>query len=286
VITQPLTAKYSASIVLYNTPKPLLQKVYDSVLQSGIPIELFLIDNSPSPCIKSDDFPAARYTFTGKNLGYGAGHNVAIRKILESSSYHFVLNPDISFQPPTLPAILKFMDSDLTIGQVMPQIVYPNGEIQYLCKLIPSPIDLLARKFLPSFLKFALEPRMHRFELRATGYQTIMDVPYLSGCFMALRVAALQKVGLFDERFFMYPEDIDLTRRMAEFYRTTYFPKVQVIHDHARESYRSYRMLWIHVKNIVSYFNKWGWIVDHKRSFINNRTIRCLNSMDDIVIDP
>jgi hypothetical protein len=101
-----------------------------------------------------------------------------------------------------------------------------------------------------------------------------MDVPYLSGCFMALRVEALRKIGLFDERFFMYPEDIDLTRRMAECYRTTYFPKVRVVHDHARESYRNYRMLWVHIKNMIIYFNKWGWIYDQSRQKINSRTGR------------
>lgn len=273
---QPSPTKLSASIVLYDTPKHLLQKVYDSVVQSGLPVELLLIDNSPHPCIEPGNFPAAEYIFIGKNLGYGAGHNVAIRKILDSSTYHFVLNPDISFESPTLPAIIEFMGSDATIGQVMPQIVYPNGEIQYLCKLIPSPIDLLARKFLPSFLKSTLESRMHRFELRATGYQTIMDVPYLSGCFMALRVEALRKVGLFDERFFMYPEDIDLTRRMAESYRTTYFPKAKVVHDHARESYRSLRMMFIHAYNIIKYYNKWGWIFDKNRNIFNNKTIQSI----------
>jgi hypothetical protein len=269
--------RLSASIVLFDTPKHLLQKVYDSVMQSGLPVELLLIDNSPRPCIDPSDFPEAQYTFIGKNLGYGAGHNVAIRKILDSSSYHFVLNPDISFESPTLPAIIEFMNSDATIGQVMPQIVYPNGEIQYLCKLIPSPIDLLARRFLPSFLKSTLEPRMHRFELRETGYQTIIDAPFLSGCFMALQVEALKKVGLFDERFFMYAEDIDLSRRIAECYRTTYFPEVRVVHDHARESYRNYRMLWVHIKNMIIYFNKWGWIYDRQRRIVNTRILQSLN---------
>jgi hypothetical protein len=274
---QPSPTRLSASIVLFDTPKHLLQKVYDSVVQSGLPVELLLIDNSPHPCIEPGNFPAAEYIFIGKNLGYGAGHNVAIRKILDSSTYHFVLNPDISFESPTLPAIIEFMNSDPTIGQVMPQIVYPNGEIQYLCKLIPSPIDLLARRFLPSFLKSTLEPRMHRFELRETGYQTIIDAPFLSGCFMALQVEALKKVGLFDERFFMYAEDIDLSRRIAECYRTTYFPEVRVVHDHARESYRNYRMLWVHIKNMIIYFNKWGWIYDRQRRIVNTRILQSLN---------
>ena len=114
---------------------------------------------------------------------------------------------------------------------------------------------------------------MHRFELRATGYQTIMDVPFLSGCFMALRVDALRRIGLFDERFFMYAEDADLTRRMAGSYRTTYFPEASVTHDHAMESYRNYRMLWIHIESIILYFNKWGWLFDPVRKQINIKTL-------------
>lgn len=263
----------SASIVLFNTPKDLLQDVYASVINSDLNINLYLIDNSPQPCVDHLDYPTAHYIFTGKNLGYGAGHNVAIRKIINISTFHFILNPDIKFTPSTIPSILKFMESDPTIGHVMPQIVYPDGEIQYLCKLIPNPIDLFARKFLPAFLKPILTARMNQFELRDTGYQTTMDVPYLSGCFMALRLEALKQVGLFDERFFMYPEDIDLTRRIAELYRTTYFPEAKVIHSHARESYQNFRMLWVHISNMVTYFNKWGWVFDSNRAKINSRTL-------------
>ena len=273
-ISQELSIKISASVVLFRTPKQFLQKVYDSVIQSGFSVDLFFIDNSPTPCIEPGDFPLARYTFTGRNLGYGAGHNIAIRQVIDSSTYHFVLNPDISFDPITLPSIVHFMESDATIGQVMPQVLYPNGEIQYLCKLVPSPLDLLARKFLPSLLKPLLEPRMHQFELRATGYQSIMDVPYLSGCFMALRTVALKQIGLFDERFFMYPEDIDLTRRMAESYRTTYYPEVRIFHDHARESYASPHMLWVHITNLFRYFNKWGWLWDEQRSRLNKKALK------------
>jgi len=268
--------KLSASIVLSQTPPGLIQGVIQSLAKAGLPIELHLIDNSPRPCVDPTAFPGACYEFVGENRGYGAGHNIAIRKIFDTSTYHFVLNPDISFEAPTIPAIIQFMESDPTIGQVMPKIIYPNGEIQYLCKLIPTPIDLLARKFLPGFLKPLIEPQLHRFELRASGYDSIMDVPYLSGCFMALRVKALRDIGLFDERYFMYPEVIDLTRRMAESYRTTYFPAVHVIHDHARESYKSYRMLWIHLENLIRYFNKWGWTFDKKRKTINNKTLKAV----------
>ena len=100
-----------------------------------------------------------------------------------------------------------------------------------------------------------------------------MNVPYLSGCFMLLRSEALKKVGLFDERFFMYPEDIDLTRRIREHYRTIFYPHVSVIHNHAQGSYKSKKLLWIHIINLIKYFNKWGWFCDKKRQLINKETL-------------
>jgi len=96
-----------------------------------------------------------------------------------------------------------------------------------------------------------------------------MDVPYLSGCFMFLRVAALKEVGTFDERFFMYPEDIDLTRRIHRKYRTVFYPEVSIVHHHAQSSYKNGKMMWIHGLNLIEYFNKWGWIFDKERKKIN-----------------
>jgi GT2 family glycosyltransferase len=105
--------------------------------------------------------------------------------------------------------------------------------------------------------------------MRASGYNKIMNVPYLSGCFMFLRTEALKDVGLFDERFFMYPEDIDLTRRIHGKFRTVFFPEVSIIHHHAQSSYLNFRMLLIHIENMIKYFNKWGWIFDKERKKIN-----------------
>ncbi len=148
----------------------------------------------------------------------------------------------------------------------MPKVVYDDGNLQYLCKLIPTPIDLFLRRF--GWLPFRshLRKKMDEFELRFTGYDRVMDVPYLSGCFMLFSVAALRKVGLFDEQFFMYPEDIDMTRRMNAKYRTVFFPGATIVHDHARESYKTRRSLFIHAGNIIRYFNKWGWVFDPERA--------------------
>ncbi|MFT3751971.1 MAG: glycosyltransferase [Paludibacter sp.] len=163
------------------------------------------------------------------------------------------------------------MNNNSEIGQLMPKVHYPNGKIQYLCKLIPTPFDLIFRRFFPTEWT---KKRMERFELKASGYNKIMDVPYLSGCFMFLRTAALREVGLFDERFFMYPEDIDLTRRIHQKYRTVFYPDVSIIHHHAQESYTNLKMLWIHIVNLIRYFNKWGWFFDKERRNVNKETLK------------
>jgi GT2 family glycosyltransferase len=267
----------SASIVIYHTDETQLWRVLDCIIQSAVFDRVFFVDNSP---IKTDfklfHLPFVTYIHSGKNLGYGAGHNIAIREIIDQSEFHFVLNPDIYFQPEAIHQIVARMRQDESIGQLMPKVIYPDGRLQYLCKLIPTPMDLFARRFFLGPLKVIAEKQAGKFELRFTGYGREMDVPYLSGCFMLFRTSALKKVGLFDERFFMYPEDIDITRRMHAQYRTLYYPSATIIHDHAQESYKSKKMLWIHLTNLVKYFNKWGWVFDAERKAVNANILKSL----------
>ncbi len=261
----------NSSIVLFQHSTTEISPLIKTLKKSGVISEVFLIDNSPTPSPEFENL-SVTYIFTGKNLGYGAAHNIAIRKSIEQNiPYHLVINPDISFDLTILERIEDFMNNNSEIGHLMPKVFYPNGEIQYLCKLLPTPFDLIFRRFLPSAWS---QKRMEKFEMRETGYNRIMDVPYLSGCFMFLRTEALKEVGLFDERFFMYPEDIDLTRRIHKKYRTVFYPEVSIIHHHAQSSYLNLRMLWIHISNMIKYFNKWGWIFDNERRKINREILR------------
>jgi GT2 family glycosyltransferase len=267
----------TASVVLYNTPEVQLNHLLDCIQKSSVNLHVYFIDNSPVP-LDSSVFqsPWITYIKAESNRGYGAGHNIALRKILDTAEFHFVLNPDISFGPEELEKMIQFMRLNATVGHLMPKVIYPDLSIQYLCKLIPTPADLFLRRFAIGPLKTFASKKIERFELRFTGYRQVMDVPYLSGCFMLFRTSALRKIGLFDERFFMYPEDIDITRRMNAEFRTVFFPGATVVHDHAKESYTSTRALFIHIGNLVKYFNKWGWFYDPQRSKVNQNTLRQL----------
>lgn len=263
----------SASLVLYNTSKEDIRRVIDCVEKSSINT-LYVIDNSPQNAL--EDYVKSlsdkvKYYWGQGNVGYGTAHNIAIKDARAANAkYHVVLNPDIYFDEGTIEKIELFMDKDDTIGQVMPKVLYPDGRLQLLCKLIPTPSDLLIKLFLPRKMK---EKRMQVFRLEFTGYDKVMNVPYLSGCFMFFRMDALNNVGLFDERFFMYPEDIDITRRMHEKYQTLFYPEATIIHAHAAESKHSIKMLWVHIKNMIVYFNKWGWFFDKKRRETNKRVL-------------
>ena len=272
--------KLSASIVLYNTKVNDLKKVIDSYFAYQGEKQLFLVDNSPSDELKNivAMYPnnEIHYIFNNANMGYGKAHNIAIRKSIEQGQpYHIILNPDIIIEKGALEKLTDYMEQHPEVGNIMPKIIYPDGELQYLCKLLPSPIDLIFRRFIP--VKKWKDAINKRYELHSFGYDKIMNVPNLSGCFMFLRTEALKQVGLFDENIFMYLEDIDLNRRIHSKYQTIYYPEARVIHEHQKESYKSKKLLKAHIKSAIYYFNKYGWFFDEERVNINRNILEKFN---------
>lgn len=261
----------SCSIVLYNNPVDEVRLAVNSFLKCTLNIRLYIVDNS------TDDrfrfvfrHPDVEYIYNGRNLGFGAAHNIAIRRAMDISRYHLVLNPDIEFDHYVLERLHSFMESHLDTGLIMPKVLYANGEMQYLCKILPSPTHLFARRFIPGPLKFLFRKMLDQYELKNKDYDSIMETPNLSGCFMFIRTSVFHQVGLFDERYFLYLEDTDLCRRINEHYRTMYYPRVSIIHGYKKASYRSFQLLRHHLFSSVRYFNKWGWFNDFKRAEINS----------------
>ena len=269
--------KLSASIVLYNTKIDELKRVIDSYFTYPGEKQLFLVDNSPSDSLKEivKIYPNNNiyYIFNNENMGYGKAHNIAIKKSIEQNlPYHIILNPDIIIEKNTLEKLTNYMEQHPEVGNIMPKIIYPDGELQYLCKLLPSPIDLIFRRFIP--IKNWKEAINKRYELHSFGYDQIMNIPNLSGCFMFLRTEVLKQVGLFDENIFMYLEDIDLNRRIHSKYKTIYYPDAIVIHEHQKESYKNRKLLKAHIKSAIYYFNKYGWFFDKERISINRNVLK------------
>lgn len=225
---------------------------------------VYVVDNASQQSVENfvSRYPKVRY-IPSANRGYGAGHNKAMRlAIAAGSPYHLVINSDLQFNPAILTGMLAKMEEHPQWGLLHPAMVNTDGTPQYTARLLPTPFDLILRRFLPHGW-FAR--RRRKYLCMDRNLAQPLDVPYVQGSFMLLRTAALKCCGLFDERFFMYPEDIDLTRRINDCYSTVRHPAYTVVHAHKAASYASARMLRVHIVNMIRYFNKWGWFFDAKR---------------------
>lgn len=259
----------TGSIVAYKSDPAELELAIRSFLNTPLRAKMLIVDNSPTEMLGSlCRRLGTEYLYTGKNAGFGAGHNIALRRT-STAKYHLVLNPDVQFEPTVLLELVAFLELNESVGLVMPRVFYPDGSTQKLCKRLPVPFDMLARRTFPGALKRLCRRRMALFELSNVNPNMVLRVPYLSGCFMLVRKKALLECGLFDERFFMYFEDVDLTRRINERYETVYYPHARITHRHDRGSYKSLRLLCHGVRSAVRYFNKWGWVWDEQRDRAN-----------------
>ena len=131
------------SIVLYRNKKEQVLKAINSFLNTELKVKLFLVDNSPDDSLRELEKIDSRieYIFNNANLGYGKAHNIAIRRSIEDNvPYHLVLNPDVYFEKGVLEKLYEYMENHPDVGNVMPKVVCPDGSIQYLCKLLPTPI--------------------------------------------------------------------------------------------------------------------------------------------------
>lgn len=237
--------------------------------------KIYLLDNSEKNWLREHvDMQKApipsdkiRYMAMPENLGYGRAHNIALREsAYHQVELHLVMNSDIRVSAEDIDAMHDWMLAHPQVGQLMPKVVNPDGSQQYLAKRLPTPLDVFGRRFLPASW---MAKRNARYELRDLDLTRPVNAPYLSGCFMMLRTKNAVESGLFDERYFMYPEDIDLTRSIHRNYLTLYYPEWTIVHAHARSSYQDKRMLWIHIQNMCRYFNKYGWFFDSERKRFN-----------------
>lgn len=272
-----LTKQITASIVIHNSPR--LQVVRALLCLLVTPVNtIYLIDNGDDSSLSflANYSPRIRYIHV-ENRGFGAGHNHALKEALkEREGYHLVMNADVSWDGDILTPLISYLEDHPDVGMVMPKVMYPDGDLQYTCRMLPTPFDLFLKRFLPARLT---QKRMERYLLASHNHDLPLNCPYLLGSFLLFRNKALEDCGIFDERFFMYPEDIDITRRIHERWKTMYLPAVTIIHEHAAASRHSGKMLRIHLANMFKYFNKWGWFFDKKRRKFNKELLNSLTPL-------
>ena len=249
----------SISIVTYNCEKTIGKTLASlfAHLPADFLCSVFVIDNgSKDRTLKEMEPYMDRIILIQSpqgNIGFGAAHNLIIDQL--TSAVHMIMNPDITLLDDTsLEVLYNFLTSQRDAGMAVPRIVDEKNELQYLCRRNPTVLDL-ALRFLPGHL---FKKRENYHMMKDMDYGKPFDVPFASGCFMAIRTSLFRDLGGFDDRFFLYAEDADLTRRVNQVSRTVYVPEAVVCHSWERASYKDINMTKIHLKSLWTYFRKWG----------------------------
>jgi GT2 family glycosyltransferase len=234
----PLPA-FSIYILNWNG-RTLLEECLQSVYAQEYPAErVELIDNGStdaSVAFVRQRFPQTAVRLNGGNLGYAAGNNAALRHL--SSEVALLLNPDVVLSPNFLKVMAETLAADASAGIAGAKLWYPNGEPTHrdAVSLAPATAATRERYKLQHGGGYITHPRAvpghYGIGERDEGqHDATRDVDYVIGAALAVRREVLERVGLFDERFFLYYEDADLcTRARAAGYRVVYVPEATGVH--------------------------------------------------------
>lgn len=253
----------SVSVVTYNS-EDQIGMLLDSIQKyvKNVDLRIFVVDNCSHDRtleIVRTKCSQATVIENKKNVGFGAGHNKVLDLI--DSEFHVCINPDITLNSDVISEMADYMKNNLDIGVISPKVLYPDGSVQILPKRDPRLRYLFARR---SKIK-ALKKCKDIYEMTDAGVDNTYDIEFASGCFIFVRTALLKKVGGFDECYFMYLEDADLSRMIREYARIQYNPAFTVYHHWRHAGAKQLNLLLIHVISMLKYLIKWGKISRKKK---------------------
>jgi len=235
------TAQLDVSVVIVNYKvRDLLRDCLRSLEHdlAALRGEVWVVDNDSgdgSNEMVAAEFPWVRLIPSTWNRGYGAANNLAIRQA--RGRHVLILNPDTKLQPNALIDTLAVMDADPTIGALGPKLIRADGTLDRACRRsFPSPEVAFYRLFGLAKL-FPNNPRFARYNLLNVDEDTAIDVDSVCGAYMLIRREVIERVGMFDEAFRMYGEDLDWAYRIkAAGWRVRYHPAVVVLHYKGQSS--------------------------------------------------
>ncbi len=257
----------SIIIVNYRT-RGLVKQCLKSIRRAAprLDYEVLVVDNDSKdglPELVRERFPEARLFALPENVGFAAGNNVAMRKA--KGRYVFVLNPDTMLETGCLEAMAAYMDAHQDVGVLAPKLTHPDGSRQESVHRFPTPWIPVYRRT-PLGRTARAKEALDRYAMRGEIGDAAQEVDWVEGAAMFVRRKAVDEVGMFDERFFVYFEDADWCRRFwSKGWKVVYFPGASILHYHRRESADASWLLApfankvsrIHIRSAVKYFRKW-----------------------------
>lgn len=259
-------------IINYKTPS-LLRQCIRSILKckSQINFELVVIDNNSrdgsAEMVADDFYDVVTSIANKKNIGFPKAVNQGVNIAQKNGSkYMLLLNPDITVLPGSLEKLFSYAEEHQDIGILAPKLINPNGSIQNSCfsQFTTLPIVLFRRT--PFGRSKRAQQKVAKFLMANWDHATPLNVAWILGSCMFVRMKAIARVGMMDERFFMYMEDVDWCRRFWQNgWRVFYWPETKLVHYYQRASASDPSLLLsmlnrqtrIHISSAAKYFLKY-----------------------------
>jgi len=198
--------------------------------------EIIVIDNGTFDGIKElvANYPSIRFMQLPKNIGYAAGNNPAMKQA--KGKYILIVNPDVVLLPGAVEKLHEYMENHLEVGLSGPCVMNADRSLQQSATGFPDwHLPFYRRTFLANTKSG--KAWLKNYLLEDHNHDKDFYTPALFGACLMIRTSALFKVGLLDERYFMYMEDLDWSRRFWENgFKVAYVPQAKVIHLHKRDS--------------------------------------------------
>ncbi|EYE87925.1 glycosyl transferase family 2 [Fervidicella metallireducens AeB] len=260
----------SIIIVNYKT-KDLTKQTIKSVMDTthNVQYEIILVDNaSGDGSLEAimEEYNDIAFIANTENVGFSKANNKAIKK--SRGKYILLLNSDTKILDGCIEKCFKYMEEHEEIGALGPKIYLMNGELDHACKRgFPTPSASLCYMLKLDRI-FAGKKKFGKYKMSYLPDDEINEVDSLTGAFMMVRKDVIEKVGMLDENFFMYGEDLDWCYRIKEAgYKVVYYPEAQMIHYKGQSSkkkrlktiYEFHRAMYLFYNK--HYYKKYSFVV-------------------------
>lgn len=250
--------KVSVCIVTYNNSDIVLDCIKSMIeFSKNVHLEFFIVDNN-----STDDTLEKIRQFNNalsqniklnilenkENLGFGKAHNCVLPLI--NSDFHLVLNPDIIIDYDVITNLCDYLIENKDVVLVTPKVLNKDKTEQHLPKRYPKLKYLFGR--FKMFEKYRDEYTMKNVEIKNPT-----PIEFCTGCFMLFKTSAFKQVGGFDDRYFMYFEDTDISKKANQLGKVIFNPNEYIYHDWARSDAHNLKLLYHHIASMFKYFKKW-----------------------------
>ncbi len=226
-------------IILNYKTKGLLKQCLRGIVEAQLPIshEVIVVDNDSgdgSLDMVRELFPQVIRIASPTNVGFAAGMNLGFTRA--TGQYVMTLNTDVAIFGPAVHALIDYLNASPRVGIVAPRLINPDGTVQWSCCRFPSRWVPILRRTPLGTLPWARQ-HIRDFLMSDWDHRDNRAVDWVLGGCMVVRRSALDAVGMFDEHFFLYIEDVDLCRRMWQAgWAVHYLGTAEMVHYHRRES--------------------------------------------------